>query len=182
MADPNTYPEYPRAQVILSRIGSSEPNLDQVNRIPGPDGSVGVPAADILRIAARLGVGDVVWFPQDIVPVPPNVDETVAEGDTPILSIAGESAYIDMASCQLFVDGEASQPPYIEFKLLGFFAKRPKIVLTRNIIQAQVWGDTYSHSRTVDCHVRRIRDRLGPYRRVITTVRGIGYRFDPIED
>ncbi len=48
---------------------------------------------------------------------------------------------------------------------------------------ADVWGiDEPLNSRTVDVHIRRLRDKLGPDLRLITTVRGVGYRFDSNPD
>jgi hypothetical protein len=52
-------------------------------------------------------------------------------------------------------------------------------VLPRRTLMADVWGiDEPMNSRTVDVHIRRLRDKLGPDQPRITTVRGIGYRFD----
>ena len=53
----------------------------------------------------------------------------------------------------------------------------------RRTLMADVWGiDEPLNSRTVDVHIRRLRDKLGPDLRLITTVRGVGYRFDSNPD
>jgi hypothetical protein len=71
----------------------------------------------------------------------------------------------------------------LEFDLLLYLIERPRRVLPRRTLMAEVWGiDEPMNSRTVDVHIRRLRDKLGPDRPRITTVRGIGYRFDGVHD
>jgi len=66
--------------------------------------------------------------------------------------------------------------PRKEFELLHFLAARPGKVFSRQIILDEVWGrDVYVVDRTVDVHVRKIREKLG--HGYIETVKGIGYRF-----
>jgi two-component system phosphate regulon response regulator PhoB len=67
-----------------------------------------------------------------------------------------------------------------EFRLLHFFMTRPDRVLTRGQLLDKVWGDhVFVEERTVDAHIRRIRQSLQPsgHHGLIETVRGIGYRF-----
>ena len=71
----------------------------------------------------------------------------------------------------------------LEFDLLLYLAQRPKRVLPRHTLLAEVWGvEDRANSRTVDVHVRRLRDKLGPDHVRIATVRGVGYRFDSLRD
>jgi two-component system alkaline phosphatase synthesis response regulator PhoP len=66
--------------------------------------------------------------------------------------------------------------PRKEFELLRFLAARPGKVFTRQVLLDQVWGrDVYVVDRTVDVHVRKIREKLGDG--YIETVKGVGYRF-----
>lgn len=65
-----------------------------------------------------------------------------------------------------------------EFKLLFELASKRGRVLTREILLDRVWGYTYEgYARTVDTHIRRLREKLGPMGNYIETIRGIGYRF-----
>ena len=67
-----------------------------------------------------------------------------------------------------------------EFDLLLELAKNPATVLRRDKLLQDVWGYSYfGDGRTVDTHVKSVRDRLGPYRAMIQTVWGVGYKFDP---
>ena len=76
------------------------------------------------------------------------------------------------------IDGEASEVrlPRKEFELLYFLASHPGKVFTRQELLDQVWGhDVYVVDRTVDVHVRKIREKLG--NDYIETVKGVGYKF-----
>ena len=67
-----------------------------------------------------------------------------------------------------------------EFDLLLELAKNPGTVLRRDKLLQDVWGYSYfGDGHTVDTHVKSVRDRLGPYRAMIQTVWGVGYKFDP---
>ncbi|OLF17245.1 winged helix-turn-helix domain-containing protein [Actinophytocola xanthii] len=67
----------------------------------------------------------------------------------------------------------------LEFDLLLYLSERPAQVLPRDTLLADVWGfDQPVNSRTVDVHVKRLRDKLGVGGTWIATVRGVGYRFD----
>ncbi|WP_243866310.1 winged helix-turn-helix domain-containing protein [Actinophytocola oryzae] len=67
----------------------------------------------------------------------------------------------------------------LEFDLLLYLIERPGKVLPRRTLMADVWGvDEVLRSRTVDVHIRRLRNKIGTERLRITTIRGIGYRFD----
>jgi DNA-binding response OmpR family regulator len=76
--------------------------------------------------------------------------------------------------------GEASVAlPPKEFELLLYLAQNERIVLTRDQLLSKVWGYEYGgDSRTVDTHVKSLRDHLGEYRKTIQTVWGVGYKFE----
>ncbi|EOH94147.1 response regulator transcription factor [Enterococcus pallens] len=66
-----------------------------------------------------------------------------------------------------------------EFDLLIYLAKNNQLVLDRDTILKNVWGYNYfGDSRTVDTHIKSLRDSLGSYRRLISTVWGVGYKFE----
>lgn len=65
-----------------------------------------------------------------------------------------------------------------EFDLLATLMTRPGQVRTREQLIEAVWGSDFSvSSRTVDTHLKRLREKIGPYAELIQTVRGVGYRF-----
>ena len=81
----------------------------------------------------------------------------------------------------LTVDGERVQLTYKEFELLHLFMAQPGVAFTRDQIFAKVWGVDYAgESRTVDMHIRTLRQKLGKYGCLIETVRHIGYRMEKL--
>jgi two-component system phosphate regulon response regulator PhoB len=84
---------------------------------------------------------------------------------------------VDPARHRVFVDGgELSLRP-LEFKLLAMLLEHPGRVFTRGELLEEVWGITSEvNTRTVDTHVRRLRERLGAYGEAVETVHGFGYR------
>ncbi len=98
--------------------------------------------------------------------------------DQKILSFSGLT--IDLPAHQITLDGAPLALTPREYDLLAFFASRPGRVFTRDQLLNHVWGyDYYGDARTVDTHVRSLRDKLGCCRGLIETVWGTGYRFDP---
>ena len=77
------------------------------------------------------------------------------------------------------VDGKAVSLPPKEFDLLLKLAENERMVFTRDQLLDQVWGfDYFGDARTVDTHVKALREHLGPYRKLIETVWGVGYKFE----
>ncbi|MEU8296399.1 winged helix-turn-helix domain-containing protein [Micromonospora sp. NPDC048909] len=80
------------------------------------------------------------------------------------------------------LDGAPLTMPRREYDLLLFLARHPYQAMTRGQLLHDVWGyEACLGARTVDVHVRRIRQKLADRGRVITTVHGVGYRLDGIE-
>ena len=68
-----------------------------------------------------------------------------------------------------------------EYELMLFLMENPKIAFSREQLLTSVWGfDFYGDDRTVDTHIKMIREHLGDYRNWIVTVWGIGYKFEPV--
>ena len=66
-----------------------------------------------------------------------------------------------------------------EFEILKYFINNKKIAISREQLLNKIWGyDFYGDDRTVDTHIKMLRNNLGRYRDLIVTVRGIGYKFD----
>jgi two-component system phosphate regulon response regulator PhoB len=84
---------------------------------------------------------------------------------------------IDEEMHQLTVDSEEVQLTATEFKLLKLLMERKGRVQSRENLLMNIWQyDTDIETRTVDTHVRRLREKLGPYAKLIETIRGVGYR------
>jgi len=74
--------------------------------------------------------------------------------------------------------GEEVRLTHKEFELFRYLVERPGRVLTRERLMERVWGwDSEVDERSIDAHIRRLRQKLGPARRHIETLVGVGYRF-----
>lgn len=103
--------------------------------------------------------------------------EDIAE--TPILT-NGEIV-IDMDKRSVKVNGNSCELTYKEFELLKMLLLNRGIVLTRDKIMDQVWGFEYEgESRTVDMHIKTLRQKLGTAGSAIKTVRNVGYMIDSL--
>jgi two-component system response regulator ResD len=89
---------------------------------------------------------------------------------------------IDLGAREARVHGELATLTAREFELLAFLAGRPRQVFRRDELLEHVWGYTYGDTSTVTVHIRRLREKIEDEPstpRRITTVWGVGYRFDP---
>lgn len=86
---------------------------------------------------------------------------------------------IDKTSYQVFVGDKEFSLPKKEFELLFLLATKPGKVFTRESILSEVWGDdVLVVDRTIDVHIRKIREKIGDDR--IKTIKGVGYKFEEI--
>lgn len=90
-----------------------------------------------------------------------------------------EGLEVDIAGREVYVNGvKASMTPK-EYDLLFYLVKNRNIALTRDKLLEEVWGyDFFGDDRTVDTHIKMLRNSLGEYRKFIVTLRGLGYKFE----
>ena len=89
---------------------------------------------------------------------------------------------INFAARDVIIDGKRVQMTPKEYDILFFLAKNMNIAMSREKLLEEVWGfDFYGDDRTVDTHIKMLRNSLGPYRDLIVTLRGMGYKFDNIK-
>lgn len=89
---------------------------------------------------------------------------------------------IDKEKYVITVNGDKKVFPRKEFELLYYLANNPGKVFSREVLLKDVWGaDVYVVDRTVDVHIRKIREKLNIYSELIETVKGVGYRFKSVE-
>ena len=90
-----------------------------------------------------------------------------------------EGLKIDLDGRVVFVDNEIVELTPKEYDLLVYMVKNKNIALSRDKLLNQVWGyDFYGEDRTVDTHIKMLRNSIKQYRKFIVTVRGVGYKFD----
>ena len=106
-------------------------------------------------------------------------DRNTEKNDTRRLSF--DKLTIDMDAFELTVDGKKVDTPPKEMELLFYLASSPNRVYTRNQLLDEVWGfDYFGDSRTVDVHVKRLREKLEGVsdKWSLKTVWGVGYKFE----
>jgi two-component system alkaline phosphatase synthesis response regulator PhoP len=101
-----------------------------------------------------------------------NVKET-----EPVGNIERGDLLINLEKYQVFRDGEVVDMPRKEFELLHLLASKPGKVFSRDSIMDRVWGsEVVVGGRTIDVHIRKIREKIGDDR--IKTIKGVGYKFE----
>lgn len=92
-----------------------------------------------------------------------------------------EGLEINVTGREVSVDGTAIPLTPKEYDLLFFLVKNKGIALSREKLLEEVWGyDFYGDDRTVDTHIKMLRNSLGEYRKFIKTLRGMGYKFETV--
>ncbi|WP_061212469.1 winged helix-turn-helix domain-containing protein [Dermabacter hominis] len=94
--------------------------------------------------------------------------------------LAQPSLVIDLYGRRVRIDGEDVDLTHREFELLAHLARNARCIVSRDELMSEVWSSAGSDAgeRTVDVHIRRVRNKLGRYRKLISTVRGSGYRLE----
>ena len=101
--------------------------------------------------------------------------------DTKLLKLEG--LVLNPDEHTVTVDGERVILTYKEYELLHLFLSQPGIAFTREQLLSNVWNAEYlGETRTVDMHIRTLRQKLGEYGHIIETVRNVGYRLEARHD
>lgn len=92
---------------------------------------------------------------------------------------AADDLRVDTVAREVTVAGAPIELTYTEFELLVFLMQNAGVALSRDRILDSVWRyDYYGDARTVDTHIKKLRQKLGDCGNYIKTIRGIGYKFD----
>lgn len=102
----------------------------------------------------------------------------ISTGENEVSNIDLGPIIIDKENFTVSVNGEEIFFPKKEFSLLAYLASKPGKVFKRQQILDDLWGeDVYVVDRTIDVHVRKIREKLGEFSTMLETIKGVGYRF-----
>jgi|APGre2960657423_1045063.scaffolds.fasta_scaffold54929_1 two-component system phosphate regulon response regulator PhoB len=139
-------------------------------------------AAEMDRvIGLELGADDYVtkpFSPRELVLRIKKLLARVKASDEPVAHLRFDELEIDVPRHAVTISGKPLVLTATEFKLLELLARRRGRVQTRDRLLQDVWGyDNPIESRTVDTHMRRLREKLGETARFLETIRGVGYRF-----
>lgn len=139
-------------------------------------------------LGLELGADDYVTKPFDskelvarIKSVIRRTKDTASEPAQDVNEVEYENLYVSLTNYKLCVKGEVVEAPPKEIELLYHLAKSPNRVYTRDQLLDEIWGfKFYGDSRTVDVHIKRIREKVegASDRWSIKTVWGVGYKFE----
>ncbi len=139
-------------------------------------------AAEMDRvIGLELGADDYVtkpFSPRELVLRIKKLLARVKNADDPVAQLRFGELEVDVPRHTVTVSGNAIALTATEFKLLEILARRRGRVQSRERLLQDVWGyENPIDSRTVDTHMRRLREKIGGAARFLETIRGVGYRF-----
>ena len=134
----------------------------------------------------KSGADDYITKPFEMKEVLARIEAVLRRSDrtgkeTPLRRLCFDKLVIDMDAFELIVDGKKVDTPPKEMELLFYLASSPNRVYTRNQLLDEVWGfDYFGDSRTVDVHVKRLREKLENVsdKWSVKTVWGVGYKFE----
>lgn len=131
----------------------------------------------------EVGVDDYVVKPFSPKELMARIKVCIKRGSRDTMSevIRYKGLVINFAARDVTIDGKRVQMTPKEYDILFYLAKNMNIAMSREKLLEEVWGfDFYGDDRTVDTHIKMLRNSLGPYRDLIVTLRGMGYKFDDI--
>ncbi len=131
----------------------------------------------------ELGIDDYVVKPFSPKEVMARVNAIVKRNSQPAAPASEierfEGLEINFTSRDVLIDGEKANLTPKEYDLLFYLVRNKNIALTRNKLLEEVWGyDFFGDDRTIDTHIKMLRNNLGVYRKFIVTLRGLGYKFE----
>ena len=134
----------------------------------------------------KMGADDYITKPFEMKEVLARIEAVLrrgggAEEKTPSKRLVFDKLIIDLDAFELIVDGKKVDTPPKEMELLYHLASTPNRVYTRNQLLDEVWGfDYFGDSRTVDVHIKRLREKLEGVsdQWSLKTVWGVGYKFE----
>jgi two-component system, OmpR family, alkaline phosphatase synthesis response regulator PhoP len=134
----------------------------------------------------NLGADDFIRKPISPKKLIARVKSNLRKNESPAGSKSGKISIgpivIDREQYKVFLEGKDVVFPRKEFEILAYLASQPGRVFPREQILSDVWGsDVYVVDRTIDVHVRKIREKLGDFADIIETIKGVGYRFKNAE-
>lgn len=131
----------------------------------------------------ELGVDDYVVKPFSPKELMARVNAIISRrsgGDQPSSSVMRfDGLEVNFAARTIAVDGERINLTPKEYDLLFYLIQNKNIALSRDKLLSDIWGyDFFGDDRTIDTHIKNLRNNLGPYRNFIVTLRGVGYKFE----
>ncbi len=178
--------------IILDSVMPESGGWEIVRRLKRDSGTKAIPIVFLASAASEadeivsLDLGAADYIPKPVTPgkllarlralLRSNEISDKTPNPSEILSIDGLG--INLPNYSITVDGQVRVFPKKEFEILAYLAERRGRVVTRHDLLGSVWGpDFEGDDRTINVHIRKIREKLGRYDYLIETVKKVGYRF-----
>lgn len=131
----------------------------------------------------ELGIDDYVVKPFSPKELMARANAIIARNKTTAAVSSDELVFdglvINIPARTVSVDGEKVELTPKEYELLFYLVKNKNLALSRDKLLQDIWGyDFFGDDRTIDTHIKNLRNNLGPYRDYIVTLRGVGYKFE----
>jgi len=131
----------------------------------------------------ELGADDYIPKPVSIQKLIARIKSNIRQSESNITEISNGiievgPIKIDREAYIVYLNAEKIVFPRKEFEIIYYLANKPGKVIPREQLLSSIWGDdVFVGDRTIDVHVRKIREKLDKYSNLIETVKGVGYRF-----
>ena len=127
----------------------------------------------------ELGIDDYVTKPFSPKELVARIKAITKRKDKSSVTFTFGGLVLDDSAHEVTIDGEKANLTPKEYELLKYLIENKNIALSREQLLTNIWGyDFYGDDRTVDTHVKTLRNNLGKYRDYITTIRKVGYKFE----
>lgn len=180
--------------IILDIMMPKMDGFEACRRIRGTNGFENTPIVFLTAKSGEvdeiqgleLGASDYIQKPISpkklVARVKSNLRKTEAENGNDPVTVKIGPLEIDRGRYVVQIDSSETVFPRKEFELLYYLAKHPGRVFSRETLLKDIWGtDVFVVDRTVDVHIRKIREKLDSFQNLIETVKGVGYRFKSVE-
>lgn len=133
----------------------------------------------------EMGADDYVTKPFSLRELEARIKAVLRRREKPVAADGGEKRLargqliINLEKHQVRIKGQPVELSLSEFRILELLTSRPGRVFTRDQILDHLWGqEKVVIPRTVDVHIRHLREKLGPLARLIQSIRGVGYKYE----
>lgn len=130
-------------------------------------------------IGFDLGIDDYVTKPFSPRELVARVKAIIKRVEKNIEKYVFEGLVLDDLAHEVYVDNKKVNLTPKEYELLKYLIENKNIAISRESLLTSIWGyDYYGEDRTIDTHIKTLRNSIGKYRKFIVTVRGMGYKFE----
>lgn len=127
----------------------------------------------------EIGIDDYITKPFSPKELVARIKAIVKRTNVDLEQFIYEDLKIDYKAHSVFIKEKEIKLTPKEYELLVYFIKNKNIALSRETLLSKIWGyDYYGDYRTIDTHIKMLRNNLGKYRDLIKTVRAVGYKFE----